>query len=329
MSNNEQRRHEVAALRFGVDTVRFNFSPDFSAVVFDLMFEGLSVNSPQNDNLSFMGRKVTGFFAQTRSKKILQLQYEGDMVICVEKILDAGIARSLAYTVTFYAAFFYIPSLEGMLESFLRVYGVHAKVSRVDLALDVLASVDDLWKSHRTKAQKKYVIRKAEKIETFYLGPKANNKRHFIRVYDKKLDSQKKGKFHLFASYFLEDMPVSRIEVQINVLSVSHFRIQPTDITESTECSGRMWEVFRDCCMNESGTDFAILPFASVRKKLSSPAQVQEFLDELPYARRMLGYARRLQEHGFDPVEYLRAHLAAEAGELSGDESSDEGEGVS
>lgn len=315
---------EVQALRFGIDTVRFNFLEGYRSNIFEKLFEGLSLNSPQNDKLVFMGYEMTGLFAQTRAKKILQLQFEGDIVICIEQIIEAGLITKMSYTVTFYAAYFYITDLKGLLDRFIQQYKNNMKVSRVDIALDVLTSVDSLWQTHKTKAQKKNIFRKGDEIETFYLGPKANNKRHFIRVYNKKLDSARKGKFHLFASYFLESLPVSRIEVQINSLSVITFNIKCSDISESVSMSGRIWEIFKECCMNTSGTDFGILPFQKTSKQISTAKDVSSFLNELPYAKRMLGYARRLQEYGFDPIEYLREHLTVPIEQSPSNESSTE-----
>jgi len=302
-------KNEVEIIRFGVDTVRFNFSEKFYGAFFEALFSGMSLNSNQKNNVNFFGSLVDVYFSETAAKKILQIHYCGDAIMCIEKILDSGAARSLSYTVTFYAAYFYISSLKFLLPDFVRRYGHNMTVSRCDLALDVLCTVGKLWRSHKTKAQKKNVWKKGRKIETFYLGSKTGNKRHFIRVYDKKLDSRKKGKFHLFMSYLEQKKPVSRIEAQLNVISCNEFTLLPEHFLKTEGMEGKLWSVFQYVCMNESATSFSIVPIPLVKSVHTLKKQTVFSLDKVPYARTMLGYARRLKEYGFDPIEYLRINL--------------------
>jgi len=300
---------QVQILRFGVDTLRFNFNARFQGYFFETLFSGLSVNSDEKYDVLFFGYRVTLYYSETKSKRILQVHYFGDAIMCIERILDTGAARSLSYTVTFYAAYFYIKELSLLLPNFIRRYKTSMTVSRCDLALDVLCTVGSLWRNHTTKVQKKVTWKRGKKLETFYLGSKTNNKRHFIRVYDKKLDSKKKGKFHLFMEYLNQRKPVTRVEAQLNVISCNEFSLLPEHFISPGGMEGKLWSVFQYICFNVSATNFFIIPVEKT-KTVHKGTKAKVFsLDKVPYARTMLGYARRLKEYGFDPIEYLRINL--------------------
>lgn len=310
-----------AVYDFGLDFVRFSFCEGFESPLFDSLFHGLSQNSAQAFDRQFFDESFTIQLAQdSRQRVSVILQFLSDGVIHVEKVRDVGIAKKNPYFVTFYSNFFYIPEMRQVLNAFMRRYDGEFQVSRVDLAYDVNCSVQELWDCHRTQYKKKQTYKGIEGLETFYLGAKAYNKKHFIRVYNKKLDSQKKGKFHLFAEY-LSMSQVTRVELQMNVLSCRNYSIEPSDILDLHNTKSRkgafktrLWEVYRSCCLNASGTDFPILPSQSdmvhlvplQRKKKNS------VLDELKYAKIMLGYARTLHNQGFDVCGWLAERLAEE-----------------
>jgi hypothetical protein len=308
---------------FGLDFVRFNFDNDFEAVYFESLFEGMSHNSDKKFQVPFCGKLFDIKYGDTRSAKFLYLEYFGDSVIHIQKVLDGGMVRSISYVVTFYSAFFYIEEIGDVLTEFIRRYREHMTVSRVDVALDTNLPTNFLWDTHRTQFKKKQVYEKDDRIETFYLGAKTNNKTHFIRVYDKKLDSQKKGKWHLFLPY-LKQQTVTRIEVQYNILSCKNCGLDIDRIHDSF-VMGRaqalyptqspLWIPFASCCRNSNGTFLAGLDAIDQGKAQtitftkSKEKQIDD-LDALPYARIMLGYAKRLQDQGFDVIEYLRPRLS-------------------
>jgi len=70
---------------FGIDTIRFNFDKNFKGEFFRSLFHGLSLNSNQNFRINFFGIEVMGAFSQTNSKKILQLFYGEDNLLCIEQ----------------------------------------------------------------------------------------------------------------------------------------------------------------------------------------------------------------------------------------------------
>lgn len=298
-------------LHFGIDTIRFNFVPKFEGHYFKFLFEGLSLNSNINNNVRFFDLPVQIQYSQTENKKVLNLSYFGDSIICIEWILDGGAAMERSFVVIFYSAYFYIPEIKSLLKDFVIKYSSQMKLSRLDICMDLRCTVNQLWDCHRTKAQKKSIIKNGDKIQTFYLGSKVRNDRHYIRVYDKKLDSSKKGKFHLFMDYFLEPH-VARIELQINSVSIRTFDLEPLHIIDDRPMKETyLWKVFQRACFNESVTNFDIVPVEKTKQKLVNTKWDRDFLvlDELPYAAVMLGYAKRLKEKGFDVISYLQRKL--------------------
>lgn len=293
--------------------MRFNLPQGYQCNLFESIFLGLSTGSPQNDNVSFLGVKMSAMLLERRDKKIVQLHYLGDYIITIEKYLDAGIITMLSYNITFHGAYFYIPAIKGLMNKFIRVYHKNLIVSILDIALDVKRSTNDLNANYSTISDRYSEERKGDHLETFYIGQRYDAKRHFIICYDKLLDSSVKGKYHLFAHYFLEKTPVSRIELKMRVLSIKNYSIYPLDVTENLTRSGKLWEVYKQCCLNPKQTDFRLILTPKKPIKLFTRMERQsEVLDNFAYARRMLGYARTLKEYGFDPIEYLRSSFEAE-----------------
>jgi len=145
------------------------------------------------------------------------------------------------------------------------------------------------------------------------------NKKHYFRVYDKKLDSAKKKKFQLYMHYLQMKRPVTRIEVQMNVQTCDATNISVTDILELQQTdfykgfSGGAWKIFTKLAANPDSTCFDhILPLLKAGARLHLKKRVKRDLvltDLVPYARVMLGYAKNLKQIGFDPVRFLSEEL--------------------
>lgn len=302
----------VDVYHFGCDYVRFNAGPDASFPFFESLFFGLSLNSPDRMGVNVLGVVGDLHLTELRSKRALVFSVSGDAVFCLEKILEGGQIRTVAWTFTFYSSFFYVKEAQSLLPVFLKKYGERLTVSRVDLCLDLSVPVNLLYRAKKTHFEKKHVISRGGQIETFYLGSKTNNKKYFIRVYNKKLDSAKKGKFHLFLDYLALSC-VSRIELQSNVEGCKEFGIKVFENWLSPEVSpeDKLWQVFSRACRSDRGTFFyhlRSLPSVIVPRKKRS-GQSEQVLDELPYARTMLGYAQRLSDYGFDVLGFLASRL--------------------
>ncbi|MBU0766479.1 hypothetical protein KKF55_01685 [Patescibacteria group bacterium] len=314
---------KVQVFRFGIDTIRFNFKSDFRSPIFDSFFLGLSENSNQKFGVLFMGYEFTVTCAIQSNMMSLYFEFEGDGVFCLTKIIDGGIVRSISYVATFYGAFFYIDALDQFLLKFMKQYKSSLSLSRLDLCLDVNVSTSTLWKSHKSQFRKKQRIENGNHLETFYLGAKKGNKKHFIRVYDKKLDSQKKGKFHLFMNYMEEEV-VTRVEVQVNIKSLEAMKVSLHKVIEYekarlvNEKEGQKFlqSVFASCCINTRSTCFPILKSIDVAKVErivtaidTTKRKPTDQIEKVPYIRDFLSRARRIQEMKFDPIELIKAHL--------------------
>lgn len=314
-------KKKLEIYRFGLDFARFSFVPGFEGIGFDALMSGLSANSSQKMDQEFLGERFTIQLTQDSNKmKAVILQYEGHAVFHIEKCRDMGANKHMSYLFSFYSSFFYIPEMGELLERFIKRYKKHILVSRVDLSFDHNYSVFALNQNYRTKTIKYEQRGQGKNMQTFYLGARKYNPKHFIRVYDKKLDSSKKGKYLLFGHYLGKET-VTRVELQANVLSCRNFGIETSHILdlhnkrESKEAFGTfLFQVFRSTCCNKSGTDFPDIHKKNYENLLVPlrTHQTNGILDEIPYARVMLGYARTLHKQGFDVLSYLRPRLDAD-----------------
>lgn len=317
MPIHSKKQAPTEILRFGIDYLRLNFDKDFPGVFFDSLYQGLSQNSTE------IFYNIYGLLFQLRlkevkGKRVLDFFHNGDHVITLEKIMDGGISKTVPWCLIFEGTFFYVPAVQIFMEEVLSRYGRFAKISRIDLCLDIPQNTARIADSVVTVAQAKSTIEKKDGLETMYIGAKTwLNKRHFIRVYDKKKDIQKKGKYHLFIEY-LSLPEATRIEVQINVISCETFKIQISDIVDFFEMQrrdlifeSRLYQLWKRCCANKSTTYFKKLDLSLVKIKRVrvDMSQKNKILDELPYAKIMLGYAQRLHSYGFDVISYLKDNL--------------------
>jgi hypothetical protein len=188
-------------------------------------------------------------------------------------------------------------------------YADKLSITRLDICVDVDLSVDEFFKEgFETQFKVKETRKFGKKIQTQYFGTRnATNKKHFIRVYNKLLDTERKAKFGLYLDYFAYEN-VTRIEVQLNSQSCKEFGVN----------LGNIWDaeflrtIYKSTCINKEGTYFKALDIPEfdnlgiIRRK---PPLRSEILDRLNYAKVMLGYAKNLKKVGFDPVEFLIKYL--------------------
>lgn len=304
----------------GFDYLRFNLCNGFKGSTFAYLFEGFSENSDQKFDVPFLGHRFNLTYIGNRQKRIINFYHGPYHVFCLVENLDMGISRVVPYTFTFYGTYFYLPELQDCLVTFMRQYLTFLTVSRCDICLDVNIATEVLLKWKRTQFKFIDVIRNHGHVETFYLGRKLDNKKYFIRVYDKKIDSQGKGKFMLFHEYLSQET-VTRIEAQINVLTCKVLRITPKAILEYIEASSigdesrlhilEQW--FASLCMNEQGTFFYSLRGLSLsnvtRLTTAKFTGRSKEIEKSRYVRIFLAYAKRLHSMGFDVFSFLREHL--------------------
>lgn len=314
---------KVRVFRIGIDWITYQFDGTYEGEYFDSIFRDYSQTANQRFGFPFFDHKFNMTYIDGRTNVILLFQYLGTNVFELVKNLNANAGRQYSYKFTFYGAYFYIDALSDILLAFTKQYVRHMHLSRLDIALDCNILIPTLYKSKRTQFRAEQLFKTSDVLTGFYLGGRKANKKYLIRVYDKKLDSQKKGKFHLFLPYLMEDV-VSRIEVELHVLTLQIFDITPQTIIEYEEARITAFASVRDCmqqyfaslCMNDQGTYFSSLKnvdFADIERLTTAgnPKKATEITDKLGYVRQFLTRGRRLKEWGIDPIEILERHFTS------------------
>ena len=295
-------------LHFGIDYIRLVFPKLFTSPDFTDFFVGLSANSNYRE-IDWFGFHFTLDYTYSGSRKTLKFTYDGYPIIYLVEYADMGaVAQNISYSLDIYGSAFYIPELQQFFSQFWRHIGCHGKVTRLDLACDVMCTpkqfLDAGYVTQFPKGSKYGLNEKTGDCETRYFGEKKpKNKRHLIRVYDKLLDSQGKQKTKLFSHYFQFEN-VTRIEVEIRSTTCKSLKITPYklgdyDFLEST---------FKTLAINPSGTCFnALIGFdmANVAKLKLDRKNTDVPMSSLQRSNRFLGMAINLHESNADPVGFL------------------------
>lgn len=297
-------------IRFEIDYLRLNFQKDFASALFNECFEGLSDNSNEK-HIEFMGYLFKVVYFQTSQKKILNFYHDNLNLFTLEKIMQSNVLHRISYVMNFYGTFFYTSLREDLLRKIITTFQNDIFLSRIDLALDVETSVNDfLNKGYVTQFKIKDTKENGDRIETKYFGNRSDtNKRHFIRIYDKKLDSSKKNKLEVHY-FYLNFKEVTRIEAQINALSCKELGFRK-DINLIFDRKF-LESIFTSICINKSGTYFNALEDTDfndeiVRRKKF--VKTNNVLDIARYARLGYSYNKTLFLQGFDPVAHFYKHI--------------------
>jgi len=308
---------------FGCDYLRLTFGDMYESGILDRFFFGLSANSNEKSDQYFLGTRGFKFHALFfLDKKVGIFSYKNTTVIEITKMLNSGALKNCSWMVTFYSSAFHIDEMKPVICKALRLWNGKCRISRCDIAIDLVCSVNELYESRITNFRKEQIIANGGVIETFYLGAKVKNKKHFLRVYDKKLDSQKKGKFGLFGHYIKRSEPITRVEAEVRVQSCDQYGIMVEDILEVLErkpselFGSKLFRVLLSVSANPDGTFLSRI--ADLRKKTGvvllrqrkiGKKKLDDDLTKIKYARVMLGYARNLRLSGFDPIAFLKKEI--------------------
>lgn len=300
-------------VRFDLDFAKMIFNSEKEYPFLDSLFWGLSANS-NITSLNFFGINFDCMLIQNANMDVLILNYNSVPVIHVEKIKDTGIIKKISHTVIFYGLFFMIEDIQEIFPKFLKKYS-DQKITRIDLALDIPEEINAfLKKGIKTRYKKSTRFGenlKTKEVETVYFGAKGcTNKRHFIRVYNKLKDTEKKSKMQYYLPYFEFDN-VTRIELQMNSLSCNLYDIKPLDLLNKK----RLTDLFHSCCINPNATFFKALSKYKLDENCRSgflvPRRIKksEILDQMRYAKTFLAYGQTLFEQGFDVYGFLSKNL--------------------
>jgi len=301
----------VSYYYFGIDTLRINLCKCDRLQTLDRLLFGLSVGSPMNYDIKFFGFNMTALYTEHADKYILILQYDNHPVVCIDYLLVPRLKDDARYVVTFYGAYFYLPEIKKILTNFISVYYDYCVISLCDICLDLNTTTDKLLQHDyfSTTARHKAVYSKDDHIETYYIG-RVRTQRHWIIVYDKKLDTKKKGKEELFLKYMSEEN-VTRIELKIHSLSCKVFGITQQDVLDCYNAKSfnddiLLYKIFKQQCCNYNKTCFNI----SVMNQISSymtykqRSEYKKTMSELSL-KRWLKQGYKLRLSGYDVIKEL------------------------
>src|SRR3989338_873939 len=313
---------KVRLFRLGLDWITYRFLDMYSDIFLDSFFLDYSETANQRFGVEFFGRQFDVTYIEAKTKHILIFQYQSTSVFEFVKIWKRFSISEYSYKFSFFCAYFYLDDLSDVLLAFTKRYVQQIAISRLDIALDTDIPIPVLYKRKRTQFQKQQLFKSLGVLTGFYLGARKGNKKFFIRVYDKKLDSKGKEKFHLFFPYLLEEA-VSRIEAELLVLTLQTFGITPQTIIEYEEARmtnfvskpNCLEQYFASLCLNKQGTYFyplKSLDFANVERLTTATykGKSEYILDEVSYIKDWLGRGVTLHNMKLDPVGLLQHHLA-------------------
>lgn len=306
----------------GLDWITYKFFGEYEGAFFDSLFRDFSETANQHFGVKFFGHDFDVSYFETRAKQVLLFTYIGTTVFELVKNRNSNsAARQYSYKFTFYGAYFYIEDLSDILLKFTKQYARHMRIYRLDIALDCNVPILSLYNNKHTQFVKEQLFKKYGILTGFYLGRRKGNDKYFLRIYDKKLDSNEKGKFHLFSRYFVEEV-VSRIEIELHALTLDGIPITPQTIIEYEEArmtgfvstKNRMEQYFASFCMNKGGTDFYDLKdvnFKDIKRITiaSFTGKTEEIVDKMRYVKDFIGRAKTLKKMKIEPIPLLERHL--------------------
>ena len=206
---------------FNIDFVRFRTS--FILPIFN---RALNLTNTTNTNIyrenDFVFTRITS--AHSIASGILALN---DTPIINIRVLGDGIAEY-----SYYGAFFTLGFLSYMLYDILHYE--NPRITRLDLALDVRVSVDETVNNNftlSTPPRVTFTDNKGGTTTAYIFGQKnSGNKYGFTRIYNKKLDTEKKGKAYLYEHHKNEPI-VTRIESEIRSRYLDEHNTLLSDLT--------------------------------------------------------------------------------------------------
>lgn len=295
-------------IHFGIDYVRLVFPKGFTDPDLEKFFTGMSANSPYRE-IDWHGFHFVLDYGYSASKKTLKFTYNEFPIFYMAHYENySAVGQNISFMIDIYSTAFYVPELRPFFSQFWRQLGFKGKVTRLDLALDLVCTPKEfLDADYVTQFPKGAMYGYDEKTggcETRYFGEKASkNKRHLIRVYDKLKDSQDKQKLKLFGAYFKYEN-VIRVEVEIRSTTCKSLLITPLKLGDMDFLES----VYRTLLINSSGTHFDALKnisLADAQKIKHDRDKVELPMRRLEISKRLLGMAHGLHTSGADPIKYL------------------------
>ena len=206
---------------FSIDFVRFR-----SSFILPIAERGFSLTNTTNTNIYRENNFVFTRSITAHSIASAILNFNDTPIISI-RILDDGIAEYC-----YYGAFFTLGFLSYMLYDIISYD--NPRITRLDLALDVRTSVDSVLSSCFSLSQSprvSFTDQTGNTTTAYIFGQKnSGNKYGFTRIYNKKLDTEKKGKSYLYEHHKNEPI-VTRIESEIRSRYLDEHSTRLSDLT--------------------------------------------------------------------------------------------------
>lgn len=293
-----------AVIHFGLDYLKFNFYEPYESTDFAKKFISVSANS--------IGKEIWWFdfmficeYKNSKGDDAIQFWHEGVNVFQLKRINDKNRkGLPIAYTVDFYSAFFRFTQLYYFYNSFLKKHGASISLSRVDIALDLVCNVQQVLDAgFTTNLGVTDTYKKNTKTgipESYYIGESNyKNRRYFIRIYNKKKEAFKNGKYALYKDYFQFD-DVTRLEVEIRSQTCRELEITLEDVADLRNIEP-LKEIFTSLCICDRKTNLSILNGLGLKtKKIRKlkPREEAKKMSEENKIKRVIGGGYNLYEAG-------------------------------
>lgn len=305
-------------INYSIDYLRIGSNNTIFDQFLENYFEGMSDNRDSvlfNQNNIVFEKK----FFTAQKHRYLNIYYKGKSIIQIKNYGDNF--SQLKYSITFYGAFFLFSDIYFFLNHIYLNHTEHLYVSRLDVCSDYSISIASLLKistkgvlrAVRTNMTSSNTIKKNNKIQTMYFGDKTT-KRFFVRVYDKKAELLKSGKSLHYPHYFFYKN-VTRVETQFNIQAVKRFDLKIDDVIDflQKKSQTKIHSAFLSTIKNKKAVNFLKLKSVFIAQNYAKTIVLsnnnKSILSQLDYAKRMLGYAKKLHNEGFDVLSYLQQEL--------------------
>jgi hypothetical protein len=292
-----------------IDFLRLKITNPFTYKKINQLFSGLSENSNVK-TFKFKNVEFTAtFFKATKQKTVCFLNYESVPILEFVK-LDSDLIK-MDY-ISFYSSFFRFPDIEFLLDLIIKHKNSFV-VSRLDFAIDVESTVRNLvgtfnskkltYSKIDTKLGKIETIanKKTGNIETVYVGDRLKTKEYFVRIYNKILDTQVKGK-HLIYDYS-KYAAVTRVEVVFKSRQLALYNISAIDCHNFIKGKKNPILSFVNTHLsNNKTTNIKYLDLKSnkLQKVVSNNLKKAVFTSDLQLINKYLKVVSKLEERNLD-----------------------------
>jgi len=221
--------------RFGLDFLRIKFP--FNEYL-EILHQSLRILDDDNSNFSKVWF-LDDVYSVARSGRfyLFTPHADGDTGDYPFPVFRVSFDKFDHVVFDVYSSFFHWDRSDGVL-ALLSTF--QYRLLRVDIAMDIQGrNVREVNGLFETKLALTKINERGIDPETLYIGD-FKSKRKLIRLYDKKLDSEKKGKTELYPDYFSSDLPVTRLEVELRNQACSSWLLDLRQL----ENPGHLYHVF-------------------------------------------------------------------------------------